>query len=201
MDRTESFAALDRAAVRAVSARAEHLLLPAGGREFGESRVDACDRRAVFTNAFLRQSQAGGSAERQSKARSATDACDGHRSNLPAAANDLARYGAPDLPVFTAECGGHEARPGVGRRHHLRAIAAWVLIPRGRDGLVQPVRAQLALVEHVHGQLLEGAPGLFEDGRGRRGEDPAAPEEELYEQIGRLKMEVEWLKKKATELT
>jgi transposase len=29
----------------------------------------------------------------------------------------------------------------------------------------------------------------------------AAHEQELFEQIGRLKMEVEWLKKKAAELT
>jgi hypothetical protein len=28
-----------------------------------------------------------------------------------------------------------------------------------------------------------------------------ASDQELYEQIGRLKMEVEWLKKKAAELT
>ncbi len=47
--------------------------------------------------------------------------------------------------------------------------------------------------------LLEQAVGLFEDGRGRRDES-AADEQELYEQIGRLKMEVEWLKKKSAEL-
>jgi transposase-like protein len=48
-------------------------------------------------------------------------------------------------------------------------------------------------------QLLEQAVGLFEDGRQRRDES-AANEQELYEQIGRLKMEVEWLKKKSAEL-
>ena len=69
--------------------------------------------------------------------------------------------------------------------------------------------AQLAAEYEVHAgqitawkkQLLEGAVGLFEDQRGRRPDDSAAQEEELYEQIGRLKMEVEWLKKKAAELT
>jgi len=49
-------------------------------------------------------------------------------------------------------------------------------------------------------QLLEQASGLFEDGRTRRGEE-ATNEQELFEQIGRLKMEVEWLKKKSAELT
>jgi len=48
-------------------------------------------------------------------------------------------------------------------------------------------------------QLLTGAPELFADGRKRR-EESSAAEEELYEQIGRLKMEVEWLKKKSAEL-
>src|SRR4051794_8002667 len=64
--------------------------------------------------------------------------------------------------------------------------------------------AQLAAEYEVHvgqitawkKQLLEGSPGLFEDGRSKRATEDAADEEELYEQIGRLKMEVEWLKKK-----
>ena len=48
-------------------------------------------------------------------------------------------------------------------------------------------------------QLLDRAAGLFEDGRTRR-DETAANEQQLYEQIGRLKMEVEWLKKKSAEL-
>lgn len=69
--------------------------------------------------------------------------------------------------------------------------------------------AQLAAEYEVHvgqitawkKQLLEGAPELFEDGRGKRAAEGTANDQELYEQIGRLKMEVEWLKKKAAELT
>lgn len=49
-------------------------------------------------------------------------------------------------------------------------------------------------------QLLEGVPGLFEDGRKRPSDAGSVGEEALYEQIGRLKMEVEWLKKKSAEL-
>ena len=69
--------------------------------------------------------------------------------------------------------------------------------------------AQLAAEYEVHvgqitawkKQLLEGAPELFEDGRGKRAALDATSEQELFEQIGRLKMEVEWLKKKAAELS
>ena len=49
-------------------------------------------------------------------------------------------------------------------------------------------------------RLLEGAAELFADGR-RQKDEPSAKEEELFEQIGRLKMEVEWLKKKSAQLT
>jgi len=50
-------------------------------------------------------------------------------------------------------------------------------------------------------QLLERVAELFEDGRRKRRDEQFPGEEELYEQIGRLKMEVEWLKKKSAELS
>ena len=68
--------------------------------------------------------------------------------------------------------------------------------------------AQLASEFGVHAtqvaawkrRLLEGAPALFADGRSSRRDEGTPDEEELYEQIGRLKMEVEWLKKKSAQL-
>lgn len=45
--------------------------------------------------------------------------------------------------------------------------------------------------------LLERAEEVFADGRKRPKDDNDASEDELYAQIGRLKMELEWLKKKA----
>lgn len=46
-------------------------------------------------------------------------------------------------------------------------------------------------------QLVENAAGLFaEAGRPRKSEDQEGSAAELFEQIGRLKMELEWLKKK-----
>jgi transposase-like protein len=53
------------------------------------------------------------------------------------------------------------------------------------------------LVSNWKKALLDGAPGLFAEGGGKPAKaldqpDPA----ELFEQIGRLKMELEWRKKK-----
>jgi putative transposase len=54
----------------------------------------------------------------------------------------------------------------------------------------------------IHGwkkQLLGAAEGVFADGSAAKGSPPGQLERdkaELFEQIGRLKMELEWLKKK-----
>lgn len=45
-------------------------------------------------------------------------------------------------------------------------------------------------------QLLDGVGELFEDGR-KRGQEESAEMATLYEQIGRLKVELDWLKKTA----
>ncbi len=49
-------------------------------------------------------------------------------------------------------------------------------------------------------RLLEGAAELFSDGHRREVQDQEALVAELYEQIGRLQMELGWLKKKVARL-
>ena len=46
-------------------------------------------------------------------------------------------------------------------------------------------------------ELQEQAASLFEVKRGAKPVDPAATPERLYAEIGRLKMELDWLKKKS----
>jgi putative transposase len=48
-------------------------------------------------------------------------------------------------------------------------------------------------------QLLDQLPELFEDGRKRRESDGEVERAQLYEEIGRLKVELDWLKKKAAQ--
>ena len=46
-------------------------------------------------------------------------------------------------------------------------------------------------------ELQEQAAGLFEVKRGAKPVDPSASPDRLYSEIGRLKMELDWLKKKS----
>ena len=46
-------------------------------------------------------------------------------------------------------------------------------------------------------QLLEGLPSLFANGRAKATQNDEALQGRLYEEIGRLKVELDWLKKKA----
>ena len=48
-------------------------------------------------------------------------------------------------------------------------------------------------------QLLEGMSELFEDGRKRKQVECDVEAAQLYEQIGRLKVELDWIKKKSAE--
>jgi len=68
--------------------------------------------------------------------------------------------------------------------------------------------AQLADVFGVHpnqisrwkAELLEKLPDLFSDRRKRADKDREETESELYRQIGQLKVELDWLKKKSQSL-
>ena len=90
----------------------------------------------------------------------------------------------------------------VTRKSHSVAFKAKVAIAALRE---QETVAQLSSRYAIHStqihlwkrHLLDGAEGLFGTvGRPRKGETDEVSVDELYEQIGRLKMELEWLKKK-----
>jgi len=53
------------------------------------------------------------------------------------------------------------------------------------------------LVTHWKKQLLEGAAEIFSNGKRAAGEADEELKAELYQQIGKLQVEVDWLKKKS----
>jgi putative transposase len=86
------------------------------------------------------------------------------------------------------------------RRRHSAAFKARVALEAAKQ---TRTIAELAKAYQVHPvqisqwkkQLLDGVEALFRDGRQREREEGQAIQAELYEKIGRLNMEVEWLKK------
>jgi transposase-like protein len=87
------------------------------------------------------------------------------------------------------------------RRRHAAAFKAKVALEAAKQ---TKTVAELAKTYHVHPvqisqwkkQLLDGVEDLFRDGRRREREEGEARQAELYEKIGRLNMEIEWLKKR-----
>jgi putative transposase len=86
------------------------------------------------------------------------------------------------------------------RKRHSASFKARVALEAAKQ---TKTVAELARTYQVHPvqisqwkkQLLDGAESLFRDGRRREADRAGADQAELYERIGRLNMEVEWLKK------
>jgi putative transposase len=88
------------------------------------------------------------------------------------------------------------------RKTHAAAFKAQVALAAVKnDRTINEVAGQFGVHPTlVHGwkkQLLHGAEQVFGAGVKVDASDAEARQAELYEQIGRLKMELEWLKKKA----
>jgi len=88
----------------------------------------------------------------------------------------------------------------VTKKRHSAAFKAWVTLEAAKQ---TRTLAELSGTFQVHSvqiskwkkQLLDGIESLFRDSRHDH-DGSQAIQAELYEQIGRLKMEVEWLKKR-----
>jgi putative transposase len=91
------------------------------------------------------------------------------------------------------------------RKNHPAAFKAQVALAAVRgDRTVNEVAAQFevhpTLIHDWKKRLLAGAATIFEGGAKVPAADGEAKQAELYEQIGRLKVELDWVKKKAATL-
>jgi transposase-like protein len=90
---------------------------------------------------------------------------------------------------------------GQQRRRHTAAFKAQVAAGALKE---QQTLNELASAYGVHPvqvaqwkkQALSGLPELFASRRGRAQDDAEAQQARLYEEIGRLKVELDWLKRK-----
>ena len=88
------------------------------------------------------------------------------------------------------------------RKSHSAAFKAQVALAAVRgDKTVNELAAQFGvhptLIHTWKKQLLQGAEAVFASGVKTDANEAEAQKAELFEQIGRLKMELEWVKKKA----
>ena len=91
------------------------------------------------------------------------------------------------------------------RKQHTAAFKAQVALAALKgDRTVNELASQYGVHPTlIHGwkkQLLAGADQVFRNGAKAASTEVEAEKAELFEQIGRLKMELEWLKKKAASL-
>ena len=88
------------------------------------------------------------------------------------------------------------------KKNHDAAFKAKVALEavRGEKTLSQ-IASEYGVHANQIGQwkkrLLEELPGLFSDRRRREGKEDEAQADELYRQIGQLKVELDWLRKKS----
>ena len=91
-------------------------------------------------------------------------------------------------------------RRGFSNAFKAKVALAAIRGDRTTAQLAKEFKVHTSQVSSWKAKLLADAAELFVDGRSRKAralDEPSA--EHLYEQIGRLKMELEWLKKKSAE--
>ena len=87
------------------------------------------------------------------------------------------------------------------QRHNAKFKARVVLEALRGDKTLKQLGSQYGVhpvqIAHWRKAALEHLEEGFVDGRSRKGRDREIERDALYEQIGRLKMELEWIQKKA----
>src|SRR5215471_15305997 len=159
MDRSPTSALECAAAVRTARRASLDLLSPAAAGERGEPAAAPAAGRAVPGLPILRQPSHGRHAGGQPQTHPAVDAHSGHRSSLPETELEPPGSRPRDLPVPAARRLHRTAQPSLEHRYYVPSDAWRLPLPGGRDGLVQPLRAQLGTLQYNGDRLLSGRAG------------------------------------------
>src|SRR4051812_20551579 len=152
MDSTQTFTAVDPAAMWLVRNGNSQLLLPGGARVSGEPLLPALARRGVYAASLLWRAQndvlaaiaalCGGTQAGAPIA--ASHGLDGRLSQATFESQSL----APQAVSLLVEGVGHRAaQSSLEHRHYLYPSAGWVCLSGGGHRLVQPLRAGLGVVD------------------------------------------------------
>src|SRR6202790_3586897 len=156
MDRSRPSAPQHSTAVRTAGSAALDLLLPAAAGERGELAAVARARRVVPEVAVLGQPKDGRRVRRGSPSCPPADADFGNRGSLSQTEPESAGSRPPHLPLPVARRSERAAQSSLEHRYFLPSDAWRLSLPGRRDGLVQPLRAQLGTVQHHGDRLLPG---------------------------------------------
>ena len=159
MDRSTTSAPECSAAVRTARRASLDLLSPAAAGERGEPASAPAARRAVLGLPVFRQPSHGRHAGGQPQTHPAADAHSGHRSALPETELEPPGSRSRDLPVPAARRLHRAAQPSLEHRYYVHSDAWRLPLPGRRDGLVQPLRAQLGTFQYDGDRLLSGRAG------------------------------------------
>lgn len=91
------------------------------------------------------------------------------------------------------------------RRNHSAAFKAKVALEAvKKEKTVSQLSSEFGVhpnqIAHWRKQLLDQLPDIFSRKRKKKEDDAEALQSELYRQIGQLKVELDWLKKKSEQL-
>src|SRR5215471_2944093 len=159
MDRSTPSAPECSTAVRTAGRASLDLLSPAAAGKCGEPASAPAARRAVPGLPVFRQPSHGRYVGGQPQTHPAADAHSGHRSPVPETELEPSGSRSRDLPVPAARPRHRTAQPGLEHRYYVYSAAGRLPLPGGRDGLVQPLRAQLGTLQYHGDQLLSGRTG------------------------------------------
>src|ERR1700689_1022285 len=159
MERSLSSTPHPSTAMRIAGGAALNLLLPAATGKCGESPPAPRTRPAVPEVSVLRQPQDGRRTESEPQAHPTAHAPSGDRSSLSQTQLEPAGAGPPGLPVSATRRFDRAAPPSLEYRYYLYSDARWLPVPGRRDGLVQPLRAQLGTLQYPGDRFLPGGAG------------------------------------------